>query len=68
MRFRALQTFDSVEVRSRYVTGLSYTVRPGNDLLAGLVKIWLPEGKVEVITERDATERKARITGSGKVV
>lgn len=46
LRFKATQDFFCKELNSHYVAGMSYTVRPGNDKLAALVKIWLGEGKV----------------------
>ncbi len=67
MRFNALETFRSEEMRSTYMAGLSYTVRPGNDLLARHVAAWVSEGKVEVIPEDAMTERKARVSGHGVV-
>ena len=47
-RFTAKQDFFSPETKSQYVKGLGYTVDDGNDKLAGLVKQWLKEGKVEL--------------------
>ncbi len=63
IHFRALETFDSEATRSTYVRGLTYTVRPGNELLARLVETWIGEDKVEIIRPPD----KARIGGHGKV-
>jgi len=65
VRFKALETFRSEELRSTYQTGLSYTVRPGNDLLARHAKTWVSEGKIEVISESAATE--AFVSGQGVV-
>ena len=59
--FRALSTFVCEETRSTYVEGSFYTVRPGNDLLAGLMADWLKQGTVEVV------ELKSKISGQGKV-
>lgn len=67
MKFRALETFKSEEMRSTYMVGLSYTVRPGNDLLARHVAAWVSEGKVEVIPEHAVTERRAFLSGQGVV-
>ena len=67
MRFKALETFRSEELRSTYQTGLSYTVRPGNDLLARHVAAWVSEGRVEIIPEHTVTERKAFVSGQGVV-
>jgi hypothetical protein len=65
MRFRALETFDSVELKSTYVKGLMYTVRPGDYLLAALVTDWLDEKKVERID--NFVEPQVHISGLGKV-
>jgi hypothetical protein len=46
--FTALVTFYSPETNSTYIEGLGYTVRPGNHVLAELVKGWLSEGKVSL--------------------
>ncbi len=67
MRFKALGTFKSEEMRSTYVAGLSYTVRPGNDLLARHVAAWVSEGKVEIIPEHAVTERQAFVSGQGVI-
>lgn len=64
MKFRALKTFYSEETKSGYVEGFFYTVRPGNDLLKGLVDEWLEEGVVEVIY---ADPDKGKVGGSGIV-
>ncbi len=48
MRFTALEDFYSPELKSSYVKGLSYTVRPGDVLLVKLVPTWIDEGKVEL--------------------
>ena len=45
-RFKALQDFHSDETKSDYCEGLYYTVQ--TEGLAGLVKGWLAEGKVEL--------------------
>ena len=64
MRFRALKTFECEEVRSTYVTGLTYTVREGNEILAGLVEDWIKQGRVEIVDN----SVKARVAGSGRVI
>ena len=65
MRFRALRTFNSGIVKSTYMEGLQYTVRPGNEVLAELAGYWLELGWVEVIEEGAVAE--ARISGQGVV-
>ena len=47
MEFTALKDFFSEELKSQYVAGLSYTVRPADAKLAKLVPVWIKEGKVE---------------------
>jgi len=59
--FRPLQTFEEPQTLSTYMEGLLYTVRPGNDLLHGLVQGWLEEKKVELV------EPQSRVAGSGLV-
>lgn len=48
-RFRATRDFYSPELRSQYVNGLEYTVRPGSKKLAALVPQWIKEGKAELV-------------------
>lgn len=64
-RFRALKTFTSPVTKSTYVADprLSYTVRPGNDLLNSLVKKWVQNGDVEILDEFP----KVSLGGSGIV-
>lgn len=47
IRFMANEDFYCEELKSAYVTGLSYTIRPHNQVLHDFVHDhWLPEGKV----------------------
>ena len=61
VRFRALRTFEEPALRSGYVEGLSYTVRPGDDLLRRFMMDWLDKGWVEEI------DPDAKIIGFGSV-
>lgn len=45
----AFKWFHEDRLIAHYQPGLSYTVRPGNDLLAGKVQEWVAEGKVSLI-------------------
>lgn len=47
-QFTPLTDFFSEQVGSQYIEGLSYSVREGNDVLAGLVPVWVKEGKVRI--------------------
>jgi hypothetical protein len=46
--FTARKDFFSPETRSQYVNGLSYTARPDDRTLIGLLEKWLDEGKIEL--------------------
>lgn len=63
MIFRPLETFEEPRLKSTYMKGLLYTVRPGNELLASFVEDWLKDGRVELVTEILGK----RVSGSGKV-
>jgi hypothetical protein len=52
-RFRALKTFESPDLKSTYVKGMTYTVRDGNDLLAVFAEDWVQEGLVEYCGENE---------------
>lgn len=65
MRFKALKDFQSNELKSLYVAGLSYTVRPGNDLLAKLVPQWVKDGRVEILG--DGVKATVEVKAAGKV-
>lgn len=64
MRFQALETFDSPETRSTYVKGFSYTIRPGNEILARLAKDWLGRGMIEM---HPGSEPPSNVAGQGIV-
>lgn len=65
--FTPTADFYAPETRSQYVAGLSYTVRPGNDYLAGLVEKWLAEGKVAPFAGGTSPTGKSSIKGKGSV-
>lgn len=44
--FDALQTFESPEMKSTYVGGLSYSIRPGNRYLEALAEVWALEQRI----------------------
>jgi hypothetical protein len=71
-RFVALKDFEAL--RSHYVKGMAYTVRPGNDALHQRVQRWAAEGLVEVhagpvthVLPSDLGSLDARVSGSGEV-
>lgn len=66
MQFTPLGNFTDDELMSSYLVGLSYTVRPGDVLLAAKVPEWLKQGKVR-LGAPDAKDTVARVTGAGKV-
>ena len=66
MRFKALKTFDCLELRSTYVQGLFYTIRSGNDTLAVLAEDWRAQGKIEYV-DGEGEALPMRLTGEGKV-
>jgi len=45
-RFTVIDSFDSDELKSSYVAGLSYTANEGDDVLLGLIDGWIKDGKV----------------------
>lgn len=74
MRFTPLKDFFSKELRSGYVTGQVYTVRPGNERLAAAVDQMAKDGMVRVIDEveeqrlrRRAAASQSKVEGKGKV-
>ena len=46
-KFKALETFYSIETKSMYVKGMTYNVLVGNALMLRMVKIWREQGKVK---------------------
>lgn len=60
MKFTALKDFWDEELKSQYCEGLSYTVRPKDDLLRSKIQGWLDEGKIVL---GDAST--AQVTGEG---
>ena len=62
IHFRPIETFFSEASNNEYAAGMIYTVWPGTVLLAGLVQIWIAEGKVEIINATVSS-----VTGHGKV-
>ena len=46
MQFTPKHDFWSEEMKSQYVAGLTYTIRPGNAKLAEAVGQWIDQGKV----------------------
>ena len=48
-QFRVRADFYSPELKSQYVTGLTYTIRDGNSDLAKLADNWAEEGRIELL-------------------
>lgn len=65
--FHPLVDFSDQDLRSAYLVGYSYTVRPGNDFLAAKVAKWLEEGKVRVGPPKNAETAPAKVSGTGTV-
>ena len=59
--FTPLYNFFSEELKSQYVTGQLYTVRPGNQKLARFVEKWITDNQVRIV------DSNAKIVGNGKV-
>lgn len=66
LKFTPLVSFYDDDLKSHYCDGLTYTVRPGNEVLAGKVRDWLDSGKVRIV---DAAELGpvARLSGRGSI-
>lgn len=64
MRFRILDDFTYEGLKSDYLAGLTYTIRPGNELLAALVPQWVAEGKAEWL---DDSAPKSQVSAKGTV-
>lgn len=64
MQFSPTQDFACEELRSEYVTGLVYTIKPGNDVLAKHATQWLAEGKVKLVS---GPKPVAQVKGAGVV-
>lgn len=67
MQFTPLKNFQDKELRSAYCVGLSYTVRPGNDLLAKKLTEWLDQGLVRLGAPDSPQPSAARVSGDGDV-
>lgn len=66
MQFTPLTDFFSEAFDSHYVTGLTYTVRVGNEKLRHAVTQWVTEGKVRLVAQSSGTS-PAALGGTGKV-
>lgn len=64
MRFRVFEDFHSPELKSFYATGLTYTLKAENQLLAALLPQWVAEGKVKILAD---SEPQSRINAKGTV-
>lgn len=60
-KFRVREDFFSEALQSHYCRGLLYTIRPGDSLLAESARIWLSEGKIEMV------EGASRLVGTAQV-
>lgn len=58
LEFQVTEAFFCEQMKSEYVPGQTYRVRPGNDKLAALLKKWLDEKKAVIV----GTNR-ARVAG-----
>lgn len=67
MNFTPTQDFNDEDLRSSYIKGLNYTVRPGNDLLAAKVEQWIKDGKVRKGTADNSQPGAASMKGTGTV-
>lgn len=65
--FEAVTDFEHEESGSQYVTGLTYTIRPGNHRLAGLAATWLSEGKIKLLEGKASQAGHGQATGVGTV-
>ena len=65
--FTPLENFRDADLRSEYLVGFNYTIRPGNEKLAAKVAGWVKEGKVRLGTADGAISAEARVRGSGTV-
>lgn len=66
VQFTPLVEFFSEEFQSTYLVGLSYTMRPQDKKLAGLMPEWIEQGKVRLGTP-DAPLASAKVAGAGKI-
>lgn len=62
-KFRALETFTCEVLNCGYYAGMTYTVREGNEALAGRVDGWLADRLVELVDDAPS----ASTAGSGEV-
>jgi hypothetical protein len=65
-QFRALKDFHAPEFRSDYVTGLTYTIRDGNDKLATAAEAWAADGRIAFL-DSSVTASSATVVGIGTV-
>lgn len=67
MKFTPTQDFHDAELQSDYLTGLTYTVRQGNAVLAAKVSEWLEDGLVRVLDNSNPTAGIAQVSGVGHI-
>lgn len=67
INFTPLETFRDEDLRSDYVVGFNYTIRPGNARLAEKVSEWLEAGKVRLGTADGTDSARAAVKGTGFV-
>jgi hypothetical protein len=67
MQFTPTEDFFSEEMRSQYMKGLTYTVRPGDDALEKCVQKWMKDGKVSEGAAPVNATGPAKVSGKGKV-
>ena len=61
IQFTPLRLFHSEEMRSTYVPGQTYTLRPDNERLRIALEEWVRDGRVQLVING------SRIVGRGKV-
>ena len=63
IEFTPRHLFHSEATRSTYVPGQTYTLRPGNDALCGLLNEWVKDGRVQLVVNGSRIAGRGAISG-----
>lgn len=70
VKFEVTEEFYCEALQSRYLPGLTYTIRPPDRLLAGHVALWIQQGRARVVSGAPAQvlgANEAKVGGTGVV-
>ena len=67
MQFTPIKNFTDADLRSEYLVGYTYTVRPDNARLLAKVDEWRAAGLVAIGTAAEQPSSPAKLRGAGTV-